>query len=349
LGALPSVTITAPPDGARFPARTDIQITADLDDIDHGIDSARLYKGVALVGEVTTPPFTWTIAQADEGNYALKLVAQDSNGQTYTAVQQLFVGEAVPRVEITSPRHPLTFCSGAAVDVAFDIFNWTVAPEGDHLHVFVDGTDQARHVFNTDGVTVNLAGQGKQSIRLALTEADETVRAVNDSVIVYVMEDGLIADYEDGIDLRGSLSSDDASMVVSDIGFAWGTSHTVASRADGEDDINYYDIYNNDDGWLGTATCRLDLRPAQDWTDYTHIEIKTDGIPFNLWIVDAGQGSTSVGRRRGAVTTLELPDAWTAIDEVIAIELRYDEASAEPGSSARQHLRRIQLLAHLGH
>ncbi len=343
LGQLPSVTITAPAHGERFAVGSDIQVDATLDDADHGIASARLYKGLALVGEKTFPPYTWTITNAQEGDYALKLVAEDSSGQTYTAVQQLFVGEAVPRVEITSPQDYLTYDSTASVNVTFDVHNWIVAAGGDHLHVFVNGVDQG-HVFNAGSVAVGGLTQGRQEIKLALAEADETIRAVNDSVTVYVMEGGLVADYEDGVDLRSSLTPDSPTVAVTEIKFAWGTPDPVASRADGEDDINYYDVYNNDDGSLGTATYRLDLSPAQDWSGYSDIRIKSDGFPFDLWVVDAGEGATRIGSRQGQVTTLPLNFADAVLDEIVTIELRYDESLVTPGEFWRQHLYYVELL-----
>ncbi|MEE3331089.1 MAG: hypothetical protein VX246_09485 [Myxococcota bacterium] len=160
--------------------------------------------------------------------------------------------------------------------------------------------------------------------------------------MVYGMGNGMLADFEDGIDLRSSLTAD-PGVDINPIRFAWGTTNPVASRLDGEDDVHYYDVYNNDDGTLGSATYRLDIHPPQDWSAFDRVQVKSGGMTFQLYIVDAGSGATYLGDRTGNLTTHDLP-AGTAVDEVVAVELRHSESTIAPGTRGRLHLRHIQLL-----
>ena len=156
------------------------------------------------------------------------------------------------------------------------------------------------------------------------------------------MQGGLLADFEDGVDLRSSLTPD-RYVDVTKIKFAWGTSDPVASSQDGEDDINYYDIYNNDDGTLAFATYRLEIFPPQDWTAFEQLQVKSDGLTFEMYVVDASAGVSYLGNRTGTLTTHPLPTG-DAVDEVVAVELRYSEATVPAGGFLRQHLYYIRLL-----
>lgn len=341
---LPSVEITSPVDGARFPAGSNITVTADLSD-PQGIAGARLYLGLAKKATDNTAPYSFTMNNVPAGKYPLKLVVEDTTGQTYTAVQQLLVGEPEPRVEITSHQDYQTFAATDTLTVAFNVINWTVAPGDTHLHWLLDNVDQGA-LFSTAPLTVTNLSQGKHEIRIALAEADGTITAMNDTVTVYSMENAVVADFEDGLDHRGSLFPDDANMGGLRLpDFAWGTRDPVASRADGQDDINYYDVGSDGVG-DSFATYRLALDPAQDWTGYQQLEIVANGaLVYEAFVVDATGGSTSLGFKAvGNTTVLNLPAASALKDEVIAIDLRYDEAAIPAGPALRQHLFSLRLL-----
>lgn len=341
---LPSVTITSPADGARFPAGSNITVTADLGDA-QGITAARLYLGVAKKGSDTTAPYSITMNNVPAGKYPLKLVVEDGSGQTYTAVQQLLVGEPEPRVEITSHQDFQTFAASDTLTVSFQVTGWLVAPGSTHLRWLLDHVDQGP-LFNTSPIQVSGLSQGKHEIRIALAEADGTITARNDTVTVYIAENGLLADFEDGLDHRGSLFANDADMGGLRLPeFAWGTRDPVASRADGQDDINYYDVGSNGPPH-SFATYRLALDPAQDWSGYQQIEIvASGGLGFEAFVVDASGGATSLGfKAPGNTTVLSLPAAPALKDEVTALDLRYDEAVIPAGAGPRQHLFSVRLL-----
>jgi hypothetical protein len=339
---LPSVTITSPADGARVPPGN-IAVNANITDT-NGIAAARLYLGTDLVAVDTAAPYNFIMTNIPAGSYALKLVAEDTTGRSYTAVQQLFVGDLAPRVEITNLTDNRTFNAGTPVSLAFNVFNWPVLPGGQHLHWFINGVDQG-HLYNSAPISVTGLTQGRQELRVALAAADHTVKAINDQVAIYVVENGALADYEDGPDTRGTLFPADANMgMLSKIAFAWGNPMPLASRADGEDDINYYDVFS-DGGIMSSATYRLEINPPQNWFgQFTKLELKRDGIAFEVFVVDQLDGPTSIGLTGPQTTVLNLPAAQRKLDQVVAIELRYPESAITPGSFVRTHLYQMRLL-----
>lgn len=350
IGALtpspPSVSITAPADGARVPLGANIAVNAvAAGNNGKTITGARLYLGTSLISTIAgAGPFAFSLAGIPAGSYALKLVVEDNQGQSFTALQQLFVGDLAPRVELTAPAKNTTVVGAAPVNVTYASFNWPVVPGGRHLHYFVNGVDRGE-LFNAAGsFAVTGLKQGKQELRVALAEADHTIRAINDQVLVYVAQNGVLADFEDGPDTRGSLVPSDANMgPLSEILFAWGTPIGPASRADAEDDINYFTVGNNG-APLSSASYRLSLSPPQNWVGlYTQLRVTQDGMPKEVFIVDAIDGPTSIGFAALPDAVLPLPTNPRKIDQVIAIELRYPESSIPPMGSVLTHLRNLKL------
>lgn len=84
--ALPSVSITAPVDGAQHDPGTDVEITADAADSDGSVAKVEFFAGESKIGEDTTAPYaaTWT-TPAEEGLYHLTAVATDNDGRTKTS------------------------------------------------------------------------------------------------------------------------------------------------------------------------------------------------------------------------------------------------------------------------
>jgi hypothetical protein len=320
---LPSVAITSPADGARFPVGTNVVVNANLSDT-QGIAAARLYVGTDLWASDNSAPYSFVLSNLPSGAHALKLVAEDTAGQSFTAVQQLFIGDHEPRIEIANLSDYETHRSTALPSVSFNLSNWTVAPGGRHLHWFANGVDRG-HVYNSTPIALSNLTQGRQEIRVALAEADETIRAINDQVTLYIIENHVLADFEDHLDLRGS------TVPSVPIGFAWGTADPIASRLDGEDDINYFD---------GNSTYRLVLSPQQNWAGlYTKLELTKDSGAIEVFVIDALDGATSIGIASGAVATLTLPANPRKIDQVTAIELRHTTLTPP-----RTHLRNIRLV-----
>ncbi len=350
VGTPPVVTITAPPDGARYPVGAGVIVRANITDPSGSapIVSAQLYLNTTLIGSDIDSPYLWRLLNIPQGDHVLKVVAINANGDTFTQVQQMFGGDVHPRIEITSHTDNMTVNADTPITIDYDLANWGAA--GEHLHWYINNEYQGDFTPGTQlMIPVNGLSQGVQELKIALAAADETVLAINDTVRLYAMKNYLIADYETGVDTRTSFTADDTNIgQLSKIKFAWGTQEPEASYADGQDDINYFDVYDNQDGTFGFATYRLNLDPQQDWSSFISLEIRSSSnLDFECFVVDATQGSTSLGFRTtaGSITTLDLellPS--TLIDEVIAIELRFDESTIAPDTFHRLHLEHIRLI-----
>jgi hypothetical protein len=90
----PTVSLTAPADGAAFAVGTPITITADAADSDGTVAKVEFYAGLVKLGEDTTAPwsFTWTTASA--GTHTLTARATDNAGATANSAARTITVEA---------------------------------------------------------------------------------------------------------------------------------------------------------------------------------------------------------------------------------------------------------------
>jgi hypothetical protein len=104
--AAPTVSLTAPAEGANIVLPAQVSLAASAEDSGGSVSKVEFYAGVTKVGEDTTAPFTfaWT---AISGSYALTAVATDNQGaSTTSAVVNITVtnpANVPPTVSITSP------------------------------------------------------------------------------------------------------------------------------------------------------------------------------------------------------------------------------------------------------
>lgn len=333
LGTLPKLDIVSPADGARFPSGATITVAAAAAPSSGPITAAYLYLGDAFVGADRTPPYTFTLPALADGAYALKLRASTVSGdKSFTTVQQILVGDSAPRVEITSlAATPSTWEGAQAVPVAFQLVNWPLTG-GHHLRLLDNDLDAGLGKITGTG-TLQLTGlaQGRHELELALGGPAGKLSAATSRRTVYVMHGGWLADFEDGLDLRTTLTGDANAHNFTPIGWAWGNS--IANPGDGEDDINYFDVYNDGDPVDGTVTWRLALGPGgADWQTFKHLEIRSAGIAFEAVVVHAGGAATSLGlstaqSSSNGWSTFTLPGNPALIDKVVALELRFAEAN----------------------
>ncbi|HAP65304.1 MAG TPA: hypothetical protein DCR93_39460, partial [Cytophagales bacterium] len=84
----PSVSITAPADGASVDEGTDIAVTAAASDVDGTVASVEFFVDGSSVGTDNSAPYTVTLSGYGVGSYSLTAVAtdDDNDGTTSTAV-----------------------------------------------------------------------------------------------------------------------------------------------------------------------------------------------------------------------------------------------------------------------
>ena len=96
LGAppLPSITLTAPLDGAALPAGEDIQLTVDIEDSGRTISRVEYRDGQNLIGEVTEAPFNLLWENVPDGAYFIRALLFDDVGASVgTEVHSVLVGD----------------------------------------------------------------------------------------------------------------------------------------------------------------------------------------------------------------------------------------------------------------
>jgi hypothetical protein len=84
-GALPTIGLTAPADGATFTAPSSITLEADPSDPDGSIATVTFFAGDTQLGEDTDAPFARTWSDPAPGTYSLTARATDNDGLTTTS------------------------------------------------------------------------------------------------------------------------------------------------------------------------------------------------------------------------------------------------------------------------
>lgn len=118
----PSVTLTAPAEGATYKAPVNISLEAAAADTDGTIKMVTFFANGAPIGSDTTSPYGVTWMNAAPGTYTLTAMAQDDKFKTTTSAPvHIFVADNTPpTVGITSPGEGASFTSPAEVTIEAD-------------------------------------------------------------------------------------------------------------------------------------------------------------------------------------------------------------------------------------
>jgi hypothetical protein len=263
----PTVQIVSPADGARVTGGT-VTVTANVSDSD-GLAWAQLWIGdhtgsrinLGSSGNSTTVTTSVTVPP---GSYPLKLVVMDRKAnapQSYTAIQQVHVGDdGSPRIEITNANLPAvsTYVAGTIPALTYGVYNWNATDQ--HVHWLVDGVDQGE--APAGGIPLDTLGQGKHVVEVALAYAvgksmPHHILPVRDRRTIYVVQNGWVADYEDGVDLRATFAHRPGSTVDAVVRPYPNLART--GRIDpAEDDLNYFYLPTAVAGTRATYTLTLD-------------------------------------------------------------------------------------------
>lgn len=92
----PTVTLTAPANGATYTAPALVAITALAADIDGTIARVECYNGTTLLNSDTTAPYAFTWSSVPAGTYAIKAVAYDNNGASVSSATSTITVGAAP-------------------------------------------------------------------------------------------------------------------------------------------------------------------------------------------------------------------------------------------------------------
>ncbi|APV48358.1 hypothetical protein BWI17_00845 [Betaproteobacteria bacterium GR16-43] len=116
----PTVSITAPANGATFTAPASFTITATASDADGTIASVAFFSNGVSLGVDATAPYSFNAANLGNGAYVLTAVATDNRGAATTSTPvTVTVGtaNALPTVQLTSPANGTAYSAPATIVV----------------------------------------------------------------------------------------------------------------------------------------------------------------------------------------------------------------------------------------
>jgi len=166
--AAPTVSITAPVNGANFTTGASVNITANAADSDGSVTQVEFFVNGVSIGVDNSSPYSvnWT---AVAGTQNLTAKATDNNGaSTTSSVVIINVNANVPpTVSITAPANGATFTSGAAVAIT------ATAADADgsvtQVQFFINGVSVGTDI--TSPYTVNwTAVTGSQNLTAIATD-----------------------------------------------------------------------------------------------------------------------------------------------------------------------------------
>jgi hypothetical protein len=116
----PTVSLSAPANGATFIAPATVSLAATATDSDGSVTKVDFYNGTTLLASDTSSPYTFNWNNVAAGSYTLKAIATDNAGApTTSASVNVMVGaNTPPAVSLTSPSSGSSFMAPATTTVA---------------------------------------------------------------------------------------------------------------------------------------------------------------------------------------------------------------------------------------
>ena len=102
----PTVTLTAPANGATFNAGANITVSANAADANGTVTQVQFFRGATSLGTDTTSPYSVTWNNAAAGNYAITAVATDNAGAATTSATSNIIVNTVGTPDTTAPSVP---------------------------------------------------------------------------------------------------------------------------------------------------------------------------------------------------------------------------------------------------
>ncbi len=113
----PVVSLTAPANGASYPAPASFSVTAAASDPDGAVASVEFFQGATSLGVKTAAPYAVNVANLAAGSYTFTAVAKDDKGASTTSstvsVTVTTPGNQAPVVAVTAPKDGATYTAPA--------------------------------------------------------------------------------------------------------------------------------------------------------------------------------------------------------------------------------------------
>ncbi len=202
--ASPTISLTAPANGATFAAPATIGLAATANDPDGSITKVEFFAGATKVATATTSPYTGTWSNVAAGTYVLTAKATDNKGALTTSAPATISVFSAANVAIVTPASGARFSAGQSIPVI--------------AQASIPGHTVNRIEFYADAALL-----GSVPISGAFASATATYNWVGASVGSHALTAKVVAN--DGY----SLTSSGVSILISDLAR---NAHRAASVAD---------------------------------------------------------------------------------------------------------------------
>lgn len=102
----PTVSLTAPANGASYAAGSNIGVAANAADSDGNVTQVEFFRGTASLGVDTSAPYSATWNNATAGSHTFKAVATDNGGASTTSTTVSITVTGTPPTDTTPPSVP---------------------------------------------------------------------------------------------------------------------------------------------------------------------------------------------------------------------------------------------------
>ncbi|MET0808566.1 MAG: Ig-like domain-containing protein, partial [Pseudoxanthomonas sp.] len=124
----PTVSLTAPSNGATFNAGANITVSANAADANGTVAQVQFFRGPTSLGTDTTSPYSVTWSNAAAGSYAIKAVATDNAGATGTSATANITVNTVTAPDTTAPSVPAGLAATAVTSSSVNL-GWNASTD----------------------------------------------------------------------------------------------------------------------------------------------------------------------------------------------------------------------------
>jgi chitinase len=288
----PTVSITAPPNNAKYAAGANVNLTATASETNGTIAKVEFFNGANLVGTATNAPYTVTWNSVAAGSYSVTAKVTDAVGGTATSASVAISVIAVPTVSI-APLSASVYAAPANLMLqanvqtgASDVTVTQVAfYNGD---AFLGSTTTAPYKFNWSNVAAgsySITATATDSVGGTGTSGATAVTVVNNAApTVTLAADKTSATAPATINLTATASDSDGS--VDHVEFYQGANllGTVAQAP------YQYQWSNVAAGTYGVTARAVDNLGTG--TTSASVQVQVKGAPATVYYIDADQLNT---------------------------------------------------------
>ncbi len=124
----PTVSLTAPANGATYTAGANITVSANAADANGTVTQVQFFRGTTSLGTDTTSPYSVTWTNAAAGSYAIKAVATDNAGATGTSALVNITVNTATTPDITAPSVPSGLASTSVTSSSVSL-SWNASAD----------------------------------------------------------------------------------------------------------------------------------------------------------------------------------------------------------------------------